>query len=163
MIRYFVLATAIVVGTAVVIAGWVHRDEIRIRIASVYASARPKPQASARLGMEAQRGLRGDAPWALSAFPECATQTSETTGSLAYVLAHVPRGLPEVSSPATLSAGNCTIALVGDVAYVRRGADRYRIPPHVRLFSAPGRIAVLRSDPSGGNELRVYEVTRAVP
>ncbi|HKU81661.1 MAG TPA: hypothetical protein VJP76_05780, partial [Candidatus Tumulicola sp.] len=105
----------------------------------------------------------GDGPWALSAFPECATQTSETTGPIAYVLGHLPRGARRVRPPARLSAGDCTIALAGDAAFVRRGNDRYRIPPQVRIYRAPGRIAVLRSDPSGGNDLRVYELSGAAP
>lgn len=163
MFRYFVLASIIVVGAIVAIAGWINRDAIRIRIASVYASAPPKAQPSVRLGAGVQRGLRGDAPWALSAFPECATQTSETTGSLRYVLAHLPAGASEVAPPATLAAGDCTIALAAGAAYVRRGTDRYRIPPRVRLFRAPGEIAVLRSDPGGGNDLRVYELVHAIP
>jgi len=161
--RYFVLATVIVVGFAVAVAGWANRDAIRIRIASVYASAPPKAQPSSPPGSGSQPGLRGDAPWALSAFPQCATQTSETTGSLAYVLAHLPGRASVVLPPATLTAGDCTIELVGDAAYVRRGPDRYRIPPRVRLYSVPGGIAVLRSDPSGGNDLRVYELLHAAP
>lgn len=163
MIRYLVIAAVIVVGGVAAVAGWINRDAIRIRIASVYAPAPPKAQPSVALAGAVQPGLRGDAPWALSAFPECATQTSETTGPSAYVLAHLPRGATEVSPPATLTAGRCTIALVGDAAYVRRGADRYRIPPRVRLYRAPGRIALLRSDPSGGNDLRVYELMPAIP
>ena len=54
MLRYFVLATAIVVGAGVIIAGWVNRDMLRIKLASVYASAPPKaePAASDRNGFE---------------------------------------------------------------------------------------------------------------
>lgn len=157
MFRYFVLATAIVVGSCIAVTGWVNRDLIRIKIASVYASARPKAEPSSAIGNGSRSGLRGDAPWALSAFPECLQQTSESTGSLAYVLAHLPSGAVEVAPPSTLVYGDCTVFFSGDEAYVRRGTDRFRIPPRVRLYRTPHALALLHEGPLGGNDLRVYE------
>lgn len=139
-----------------VAAGWVNRDLIRIKIASVYARVNPKPQAANRAGGAATNGLRGDAPWALSALPECLIQTSETTGPRAYVVGHLPAGATPIAPPATLRYGDCTISLSGDEAYVRRGNDRFRIPPPVRFYRASGALALLRES-SNGNELRVYQ------
>jgi hypothetical protein len=159
MLRYLLLATIIVLGVAMAVAGWVNRDAIRIKIASVYVRVHPKPQPSNEPGVGSSKGLRGDAPWALSALPECLIQTSETTGPLAYVLRHVPSGATPVAVPGTLRYADCTIELAGDEAVVRRGDDRFRIPPHVRFFQAPGILALLRLS-SNGNDLRVYEPTR---
>lgn len=157
MLRYFVLATVIVVGSAMAIAGWINRDALRIKIASVYAPVPPKPEPATTTGGGAAIGLRGDAPWALSALPECLIQTSETTGPRSYVLAHLPPGAVALAAPATLKFGDCTISLVGDEAYVRRAADRFRIPPRARFYRAPGALVLLREDASGGYELRVYQ------
>jgi hypothetical protein len=158
MLRYFVLATAIVLGCAVVIAGWVNRDALRIKIASVYAPARPKPQPAGASGNAVRAGVHGDAPWALSALPECLIQTSETTGPLDYVLRQVPAGATPVVPPATLRYGDCTIWVTGDEAFVRRGDDRLHIPPRVRFYRKAG-LLVLLHETANGNELRVYEMT----
>jgi hypothetical protein len=156
MLRYFALATVIVLAVAVAVAGWVNRDVIRIRIASAYGAVPPKPEPSSTVGSASEKGLYGDAPWALSALPECLVQTSETTGPPAFVHGHLPAGVVPVAVPATLKYGDCTILLTDDEAYVNRGDDRFRIPPRVRFYRAPGVLALLREDPNG-NELRVYE------
>ncbi|HEY5350441.1 MAG TPA: hypothetical protein VIJ77_06915 [Candidatus Tumulicola sp.] len=157
MLRYFVIATVVVVGIAMAIAAWTNRDLIRIKIASVYASAPPKPEPSTGIGTGTRAGMRGDAPWALSALPECLIQTSKTTGPRDYVLAHLPPDAVAVAPPATLKFGDCTISVAGAEAYVRRGADRFRIPPPARFYRTPRGVALLRGNAAGGNELRVYE------
>jgi hypothetical protein len=159
VLRYLLLATVIVLGVAVGIAGWVNRDLIRVKIASAYGWVPPKPEPLRTTGGGPEKGLRGDAPWALSALPECLIQTSKSTGSLAFVLQHLPPGSAVVSPPASLTYGDCAISLTGDEAYVRRGADRFRIPPRVRFYRARSGLALLREG-SDGNELRVYEPVR---
>ena len=77
----------IVLGFGVVVAAWVNRDLIRIKIASVYARVAPKPGASSPASSAAIAPMSGDAPWALSALPECFTQVSESSGSGRYVRA----------------------------------------------------------------------------
>lgn len=158
MLRYFALATVIVFAVAIAAAGWVNRNAIRIKIASVYLRVTPKPQGSNVPGPAPSRGLGGDAPWALSALPECLTQISETTGPLAYVVRHLPAGARPVAPPATLRYADCTIELSGDEALVTRGNDRFRIPPRVRFYRASGTLALLHAG-SDGNDLRVYEPT----
>jgi hypothetical protein len=156
MIRYLVLSTVIVVGVGVVVAAWVNRDLIRIKIASVYAHARSKPGAAGLHEAGSSEALSGDAPWALSALPECMMQTSKSTGSANYVRSHLPPGSVPVTPPATLIYGDCTIRIVGDEAYVRRGADRLRIPPRTRFYRAGNLLALIRVTQEGA-ELRVYE------
>jgi hypothetical protein len=156
MVRYLLISTVIVVGIGVVAAGWVNRDLIRIKIASVYARVAPKPGSATLAEHSTAAPLYGDAPWALSALPECLTQMSESTGSLAYLRAHFPPGAKPIVPPATLVYGDCSITIEGDEAYVRRGADRLRIPPRVRFYRADGLLALLRETPQGA-ELRIYE------
>ena len=156
VLRYFGIATIIVLAAVMVIAGWVNRDLIRIKIASVYAPVPPKPQPPNAAGRARNLALGGDAPWALSALPECLIQTSESTGPLWFVRAHLPAGAVAVVAPASLKYGDCTIFIVDDEAYVRRGDDRLRIPPRVRFYRSPGVLALL-SESSRGNVLRVYQ------
>lgn len=155
MLKYLALSTVIVVGGAVFATAWVHRDLIRIRIASVYARA-PKAGASNAPLAGGGAPLRGDAPWALSALPECLIQTSESSGSGSYVRAHLPPGAVPVAPPARLVYGDCAISIAGDEAYVRRGNDRLRIPPRVRFYRAAGLLAMIRETPNSA-ELRVYQ------
>jgi hypothetical protein len=159
MLRYLVVSAVLVVSALVLGTGWAQRDLIRIRIAAAFATVPPKPEASGSVGPAGRAGVRGDAPWALSALPECLIQTSETTGPLGYVLRHLPTGSTALGAPARLVYGDCTISLVDDEAYVVRGNDRLRIPPRVRFYRSPGFLALLRTDGSG-NELRVYATQR---
>jgi hypothetical protein len=145
-----------VLGFAVLATGWAARDLIRIKIASTLLHVPPKDQKAGEDSLAPIFGLRGDAPWALSALPECLIQTSETTGPKGYVLAHLPSGLEPVDPHAVLKYGNCTISVRGDEAFVDRGPDRFRIPPRVRFFRGPGTLALLRED-TVGNQLRVYQ------
>jgi hypothetical protein len=159
VLKYLAMSTLIVLSAAVVVAAWVNRDLIRIKIASVYARVAPKRGASMRLHPSASSSLGGDAPWALSALPECVTQVSKSTGSLRYVRAHLPAGARLVAPPARLTYGDCAISVQGDQAFVRRGSDRFRIPPHVRFYRASGALAMIR-EAADGIELRVYQAVR---
>jgi len=156
MIRYLLLSTVIVFGAVAMVAGWMNRDLIRIKIASVYADSRSKLGTVSVRERGFSEPLRGDAPWALSALPECLTQTSKSTGSVTYVQAHLPLGSVPVAPPATLIYGDCSIRIVGDEAYVRRGIDRLRIPPRAQFYRAGNLLALIRVAREGA-ELRVYE------
>ncbi len=156
MVRYLILSTVIVVGVAVLATAWANRDLIRIKIDSAYARVRAKPGGAGNAPHGPSAALHGDAPWALSALPECLTQVSESSGPASYVRARLPRDAAPIVPPATLVYGNCTITIAGDQAYVRRGADRLHIPPHVRFYRASGLLALMRED-SHGAQLRVYE------
>jgi hypothetical protein len=160
LLKYLALSTVIVLSVAVLVAALVNRDLIRIRIASVYARVAPQPGSSLRpMPGGAVNGLTGDAPWALSALPECLTQVSKSTGPPKYVQAHLPAGAVRIVPPARLAYGDCTVTIAADEAFVRRGADRFRIPPSVRFYRAEGLLAVVRES-AGNVELRVYQPAR---
>jgi len=156
MMRYLILSAVIVVGVTAIVAGWVNRDLIRIKIASVYARVPSKPGGPSSSEGGAAAPLRGDAPWALSALPECLTQTAVSRGSPAYVRRHLPAGAVRVVPPATLVYADCSIRIPGDEAYVQRGPDRLRIPPHAEFYRAGGLLALIRESPTNA-ELRLYE------
>ncbi|HZY97030.1 MAG TPA: hypothetical protein VFE35_08000 [Candidatus Cybelea sp.] len=156
MLRYLLASTVIVVGTAVLATAWANRDLIRLKIASISAHGPAKAGASGVLQPKPTLPLHGDAPWALSALPECFSQLSESTGSPSYVRAHLPKDAVPIVQPARLAYGDCTIAVAGDEAYVRRGDDRLRIPPHVQFYRAARLLALIRWN-SRGAELRVYQ------
>ncbi len=156
MLRYLIVSAAIVVGAAVLATGWANRDLIRIKIAGTNLRVPAKAGASNAPARSPGAPLRGDAPWALSALPECLVQISESAGSPRYVRARLPARARTIVPPATLVYGDCTIVIAGDEAYVRRGADRLRIPPSVRFYRTPDRLALVR-EYANAAELRVYE------
>ena len=156
MLRYYAIATAIVLTIAVIATAWSNRDLIRIKIASVNVRVPPKAGDPWGMGGVSRGVLRGDAPWALSALPDCLHQRAESSGSLEYVRTHMPPGVTPVPAGSTLVYGTCTISVGNGEAYVTRGPDRLRIPPHVEFYRAPGVLALLRSSGSNG-ELRVYD------
>ncbi len=146
----------IVLGIAVAVAGWVNRDLIRIKIASLYARVQAKPGEASVLKGGGTAPLRGDAPWALSALPDCLIQISESSGPRHYVRAHLPPDAARIVPPATLVYGDCTITIAGEEAFVRRGEDRLRIPPPVQFYRATGLLTLIR-ETGATAELRVYQ------
>ena len=143
-------------AVAVTVASWANRDLIRIKIASVYTRVAAKPGGATAPGRATAAPLTGDAPWALSALPQCLMQLSESNGSAAYVRSRVPAGAVPIRPPATLHYGDCSVTITGDEAYVRRGSDRLRIPPSVRFYRAQDLLVMIRETPQQV-ELRVYE------
>ncbi len=141
-----------------IVAGYVNREQLAIKIKSVFVPVSPKPaQAEAQVGRR-HGAFTGDAPWALSALPECFDQTSKSTSpTLPYIIAHLPAGASMVRPPATLRYSDCTLRVTGDEVLVDRGSDHLRIPPQARIYTAPGKVALLRGS-EGGYELRVYQV-----
>ncbi len=158
--RYYVIATCIVLTIAVLATAWSNRDRIRATVSPHTTPARYAPASTPHGGFEAPGGaagapVRGDAPWALSALPDCLIQRSEATGSLAYIHTKLPAGATAVLPGTILRYGPCTILVRDGEALVSRGEDRLRIPPHVRLYRAGNALALVR-DTGRRGELRVY-------
>jgi hypothetical protein len=156
VIRYYAIATVIVLSIVIAVTAYADRDLIRIKIASVYASVPPKPAAMETIGARSPRPFVGVVAWALSALPECLLQTEIARGTISYVRNKLPRDAQAIAPPATLEYGDCTIVITADRALVRRGDDRLSIPPSVRFLRSGNRLYVLRTA-EGTAELRVYQ------
>lgn len=141
-----------------IVAGYVNREQLAIKIKSVFVPVPPKAAQREAEGPRKAVAFTGDAPWALSALPECFEQTSKSTApTLQYIEGHLPSGAAMVRPPAKLQYADCTVRVVGDEVLVDRGADHMRIPPQARIYTAPGSLSLLRGA-NGGYELRVYRV-----
>ena len=155
-LRYFAVATAIVAVVLLAITSL--RLAREPAPASHYASASGTPGPPQRdLERSVSAGdMEGDAPWALSALPECFRQLSSASGSPAFVRGKMPSGARLVPSGATIVSADCTLAVRGDEVRVVRGADRLRVPPAARLYEASGGRLVLDRRSGAREELRVY-------
>lgn len=154
MIRYFALATAIVLTVVVLATAWSYRNEIAAR---VHPTAAPTAM-NGGVGGDTngpRDPFEGEGAWALSAVPDCLQQQSESRGTIAYVRARLPKGAVEVSGSELLHYGPCTIFVSGDEVVVARGRDRLVVPPHATLYRVDGTLALLRTSGSAA-DLRVY-------
>ena len=130
-----------------------HQDRIGLRARAGEAGRRERARSKV-----ASAPLRGDAPWALSALPECLIQISKSTGSR-----ELRAGASAAPAPCRLrrrrrwSTVIAPFRIAGDEAYVRRGTDRLRHSAP-RAVLPRGRPACADSrDAREGAELRVYE------
>jgi hypothetical protein len=146
-----------------IVAAYANREQLAIKIKSVYAPVPPKPVTPVSEGPRVAGPFTGDAPWALSALPECFEQESKTTGPRPYVLAHVPAGAKPVVAPATLSFGSCVLHVRDHAVFVDRDSDHMRIPPRATLYRLPGVGLALLRGADGAYELRTYRVTNIFP
>ncbi|HVA28465.1 MAG TPA: hypothetical protein VNF68_09815 [Candidatus Baltobacteraceae bacterium] len=156
MIRYFAIATVIVLAVLVAATAWTHRDAIRDRIAAGNVPASPKAMDETSGGARANVPLSGDAPWALSALPDCTTPGLYAHGPFAYVRAKLPRDAVAIAPGTTFAFGACTISVGNGEIRVQRGLDRLRIPPLATLYRSGDGLVLLRRTGKVG-ELRVYE------
>jgi hypothetical protein len=148
----FYLAATIIVAVFIYVVTLRKAEPPDLRIS---ARAHGTPSAARSQGSEGKGGgaVIGDAPWALSALPDCARQHAETRGIPAIIATNVPANATPVEGDFT--AGPCTIRVRTDGIYVTRGEDRMRIPPPVKLFRVGQRYYLLRQVGTTA-ELRVY-------
>jgi hypothetical protein len=157
MLRYYAIATAIVL-VVVVLATMRVRDLMRLHFRSSNA---PQPAQHLHYGdtnAENDTALEGDAPWALSALPDCFMQQSEWAGTATYVDAHLPHSAQAVAPGTTLAFGPCTISVRRGEVFVSRGSDRFRIPPYAVLYRSGAKLWLLRRA-EHSSVLRSYTLT----
>lgn len=155
MLRYYAIATAIVVAFVAIVAG-VQRAAREVRVASVQSTGSPSPPRAQGESTMPPRAVRGDAPWAMSAVPECFRQRREVHGPMAFVRGAMPRGSLAFFAGRTLRAGDCVIRVREDTIEVRRGDDLLRVPPPATLYALPdGGLALVHRD-AQGTVLRIY-------
>lgn len=157
MLRYYAIATALVLGIAILATAWANRDLIRIKIRGTDLRAPAKPYHDAP-STKRPGDFVGDAPWALSALPECLHQQATASGTVAFVRTQLPADATEVAPHTTMTYADCTISYTGDEALVTRGHDRFRIPPHARFYRSSQGL-VLEFISNGRADMRVYTQT----
>lgn len=156
MWRFYLAATAIVAAFLFIISS--HRrapPDLRV---SGESSGTPSPARSEARGGESRGNVVGDAPWALSALPDCARQHFELRGPAGIVRAKVPAGATPVEGE--LVAGPCSISVTPRGIVVVRGLDRLRIPPPAQLLHAGDRYYLYRRSGEQA-EVRAYTLAGA--
>jgi hypothetical protein len=155
LLRYLAVSTIIVVAAFVVVGVYWNRENLAIRIKSVFVKTPPKAAQTPPPSKRAESSFTGEAAWALSALPECFMQTERASGPLNYVLSQLPPSAAMVRPGSTIDVADCHLAIQGASVLVTRGSDRLRIPGPARVYRAPGSLALLRGA-DNGYELRIY-------
>jgi hypothetical protein len=156
VLRYYLIATAIVVTFVAIVAG-VQRQARELRVASVQSTGSPSPPRAQGRSTLPPRAVVGDAPWAMSALPGCFRQRREVHGPTTFVREAIPPGAVALASGRTLRAGPCVVRVREDTIDVRRGDDLLRVPPPATLYTLPdGGLALVHRD-AQGTVLRVYD------
>jgi hypothetical protein len=157
MLRYYAIATVIVLTVAVIATVHFH-DFRKMRLGPSNHAPPVQHLRSGDSAGENHAALAGDAPWALSALPDCFMQQTEWSGSTTYVVSHLPRSARRIAPGAEVRYGPCTIFVRSGEVYVRRDADRFRIPPAATLYRDGSRLLLLRT--TGRTAvLRSYTIT----
>jgi hypothetical protein len=158
MVRYFALATIIVVGALVVLANLAPARK-PLGVANVRATGTPsapriEPTSTARGGA----AVVGTAPWALSALPECFVQDFEAHGTYAFARSQLPSGMQPIRPGSRLESVDCVLHVAAHSGLVERGAERLSIPPDAQFLWNPKQLALLRKTGPLA-ELRLYHMT----
>jgi len=124
-----------------------------VRASGPPSVGRPQPRSTMHPG-----AVAAEAPWALSALPECVLQQSVWRArDVAGLRAHLPRGAQPVPAGSVLQYRNCTLRVRRDDAIITRGKDRFHIPPHSRFFSFDDELIFMRQNNAA--ELRTYRLS----
>ena len=161
MLKYLAIATVLVVGPLVVAAHF-SKPAKPLETASVQSHGTPSASRAQSASSLPPRGVHGEAPWALSALPECFEQEEEAHGPLAFVRAHLPPRMTPVPAPSVLDAADCKLRVLARSGIVERGTERLVIPPSALFFADEKRFALLRLSGKSA-ELRVYHRTDRGP
>jgi hypothetical protein len=128
-----------------------------LRVASVQSTGSPSAPRKQGPSTYVPKDVNGNAPWALSALPECFEQVLSARGSPAYVRSQLPAGALAVVGRAQLRSADCRLEISPGVATVERGGEHLVIPPTTQFYRWPERIGFVRRAANGA-ELRVYRL-----
>lgn len=153
MIRYYIIATAIVVlFGGLVFAHRLASPDLRI---SAQPSGTPTVETHVAEVPATARPFSGQGPWVLSALPDCFDEQSRVRGPVADVQAKLPPEADRIAAGTTLKVGECTLDVRVRDIWVVRGSDRLRVPPEAALYRVDGRLTLaVRSE--GVLEIRRY-------
>jgi hypothetical protein len=141
MLRYLVIATLIVLGV-IFIATLVPRRPATFDVVSPKTTSTPTRRNEAA-DTTFDRGVRGDAPWALSVLPECFTLHKTYRGTTQFLLGKLPPGVHEISAGTTLAVRDCALHVGGNDIVVDRGEEHLRIPAPAQIYASDTGIALL--------------------
>jgi hypothetical protein len=162
VLRYYLIATVLVLG-ALAIGAAFYRPGQPLEVAAVQSTGSPSAPRSQAPSTLTPEPVTGEAPWALSAFPACFTQTERVRGPRSYVRSQLPAGLRAIPSGSSARSADCTVEVLADGLRLTRGQERLSVP-RSRLYQAGGppfglfapRELVLLHDGGGWWELRRY-------
>jgi|GEM_PF-3344902 len=154
----FFLAIVIVMGTMIVVTSIVRFHRLQIRVAATSVPAPPKPYHDKRISHTERGAYDARGVWALAAQPRCFEEVEKSTGSEAYVRAHLPPDAHRFASGRTLTFGSCRIIIGEASLVVERGNERISVPAPAELYRTASRLFLLARGPGGGPELRVYKL-----
>ena len=107
----------------------------------------------------------GDAPWALSAVPECFRQERFARGAIGHVAVTLPPGSQRLRPGTVVRLADCRLFVERDALTLVRGTERLVVPPHATAYLAGPRLTVVRRfgksidarvyGPSGAEQPRV--------
>lgn len=129
-----------------------------LEVASVRATGTPSAGRPQSESTALVRDFTGDAPWALSALPECFSQRLSARGPMDRIRARLPRGSVRLVSGATVSSGNCTVFVGRKDARVERRADRFHLPAITEVYLIDRRQLAIVHIARQRGELRVYRL-----
>ena len=153
MLRYYVIATAIVVALgSLVFARRFTAPDLRIE---ARPTGTPTVETHHAEDAIAPAAFAGQGPWVLSALPECFDEQSRVRGPAAALAGRVPPATARIPAGTILTSGACSLTVGAYDIRVRRGPDRLRVPPEAALYRVDGRLVLVAR--SGGDlEIRRY-------
>jgi len=153
VLRYLAMATAIVLGCLLVVVNLPRQPSGR---GMGYSSGHGTPGPFQRDDfVRSPEPVSGEAPWALSALPECFRQLSSTSGSPAFARAALPARAERLAAGTRLQVADCTLQIGRDSAVVVRGENRLVVPPLARFYHTANRL-ILERVAGGREDVRVY-------
>ncbi len=153
MLRYYVIATAIVVALGgLVFARRLTAPDLRIE---ARPTGTPTVETHHAEDAAAPGAFSGQGPWVLSALPDCFDEQSRIRGPAGLLAPRVPPAADRIPAGTILSAGACTLTVGAHDIRVTRGPDHLRVPPEAALYRAGGRLVLVAR--SGADlEIRRY-------
>lgn len=140
MIRYYLIATAIVViFGSIVFAHRLTQPDLRI---SAQPSGTPTVETRFSDAPVVPRPFSGQGPWVLSALPDCFDEQSRVSGPVPAVQPKLPPPDDRIAPGTTFRVAGCTLQVRAHDIWVDRGPDRMRVPPDAALYRVDGRLVL---------------------
>jgi len=140
VIRYYVIATAIVVIVgSVVFAHRLAPPNVRI---SAQPSGTPTVDTHVAEAPPMARPFSAQGPWVLSALPDCFEEQARLSGPPAALDAKLPPAGDRIAPGTILHVAGCTVLVRPRDVWVDRGPDRLRVPPDAALYRVDGRLVL---------------------